>query len=75
MHSYLHSVIYRWILPQTFSLLKQVAPRQAEYHNYVYEMIHSTQKNPRFSQLTQYFSTLEKVTQEVLETTQYIFPR
>ena len=36
--------------------------RQAEYHNYVYELIHTTQNNPRFSQLTQYFSTLEKVT-------------
>ena len=35
---------------------------QAEYHNYVYEMIHSTQKNPRFNQLTTYFNTLEKVT-------------
>merc|ERR1712106_674912 len=35
---------------------------QMEYHNYVYEMIHSTEKNPRFNQLTNYFNTLEKVT-------------
>ena len=41
-------------------LFQQISS-QAEYHNYVYEMIHSTQNNPRFSQLTQYFSTLEKV--------------
>ena len=40
---------------------QQCPPPQAEYHNYVYEMIHSKQNNPRFSQLTQYFSTLEKV--------------
>ena len=33
-----------------------------EYRNYVYEMINSTPKNPRFNQLTQYFSTLERVT-------------
>ena len=35
---------------------------QQEYKNYVYEMINSTPKNPRFNQLTQYFSTLERVT-------------
>ena len=35
---------------------------QQEYRNYVYEMVNSTPKNPRFNQLTQYFSTLERVT-------------
>ena len=44
----------------------QQFPPQAEYHNYVYEMIHSKQNNPRFSQLTQYFSTLEKVRQNIV---------
>ena len=34
---------------------------QLEYRNYVYEMIHSTPKNPRFSKLQQYFNTLDKV--------------
>ena len=33
-----------------------------EYNNYVYEMINSVPKNARFNQLTQYFSTLERVT-------------
>ena len=35
---------------------------QQEYKNYVYEIINSSPKNPRFNQLTQYFSTLERVT-------------
>ena len=35
---------------------------QQEYKNYVYEIINSAPKNPRFNQLTQYFSTLERVT-------------
>ena len=35
---------------------------QQEYRNYVYEMVNSAPKNPRFNQLTQYFSTLERVT-------------
>jgi hypothetical protein len=34
---------------------------QLEYRNYVYEMVHSTPKNPRFSKLQQYFNTLDKV--------------
>ena len=34
-----------------------------EYNNYVYEMINSAPKNARFNQLTQYFTTLERVTQ------------
>ena len=35
---------------------------QQEYKNYVYEIINSAPKNPRFNQLTSYFSTLERVT-------------
>ena len=36
---------------------------QLEYRNYVYELVHSTPKNPRFSKLQQYFTTLDKVVQ------------
>ena len=53
-------------LPRPNSSLSQVSESsffvdQVEYRNYVYEMVHSTPKNARFTQLQDYFSTLDKV--------------
>ena len=53
-------------LPRPVSSLSQRSDAsmmvdQVEYRNYVYEMINSTPKNPRFCQLQDYFNTLDKV--------------
>ena len=53
-------------LPRPLSSLSQrsdasIVVDQMEYRNYVYEMINSTPKNPRFCQLQDYFNTLDKV--------------
>ena len=53
-------------LPRPNSSLSQLSESsfiidQVEYRNYVYEMVHSTPKSARFTQLQDYFSTLDKV--------------